>query len=243
MNPERRAVFGRQEDRPFPTVADATRRYIAERASLREGLQSDVINFTALARKILGETGLRNEEAVTIALRRYQAELARELPEVEHIRRIVAGSRLEVHPRVAIVRMRDDFETLDRLLALGRRTLSTPAKRRVFELFLGTRAVTILCEESFLATVLPEIPPALRIRVERGLGTLAFRSRPEVAEIPGVLSYMVDALYRAGINCLETVSVHTDSIFVFRDEDLLKAYQALAGLVPPEQAEPGPVPP
>jgi hypothetical protein len=226
--------------KPAATIADATRLYVDERASLREGLQQGLINFAALARKIQSETGLKNEEAVTIALRRYQAELEREAPRLSRARAIVSESRLEVHPRVAIVRMRDDFETLDRLLALGRRTLSTPAKRRVVELFLGTQAVTILCEESFLSTILPEIPAALRIRVERGLGTLAFRSRPEVAETPGVLAYMVDALYRAGINCMEIVSVHTDSIFVFRDQDLMKAYQALAGLVPPGQAEPGP---
>ncbi|MCI4329683.1 MAG: ACT domain-containing protein, partial [Thermoplasmata archaeon] len=58
------------------------------------------------------------------------------------------------------------------------------------------------------------------------------RSRPEVAEIPGVLTYMAEALFRSGINCLETVSVHTDSLFVFRDKDAIRAYQVLSTLVP-----------
>jgi hypothetical protein len=34
--------------------------------------------------------------------------------------------------------------------------------------------------------------------------------------------------------------VYTDSIFVFRDQDLLSAYQVLSELVPVGQAEPGP---
>jgi hypothetical protein len=222
------------------TIADQTRLYIEDHASLREGLREDLLNFTALARKIQSEAGLRNEEAVTIACRRYQRNLDREQSDLGRVRAIVGRSRLEVHPRVAIVRIRDDSDTIDRLLSVGRRTLTTPSKRRVFQLFLGTRAITVLCEETLLAAILPEVPARLLLGVERGLGTLAFRSSPEVADIPGVLSFIADALYRAGINCLETISVYTDSIFVFRDADLLKAYQALAELVPAGQAEPGP---
>jgi hypothetical protein len=229
--------------RPGPTtvtIADQTRLYIEDHESLREGLRSDLLNFTALARKIQADAGLRNEEAVTIACRRYQHNLAQEAAELGRVRTIVGQSRLEVHPRVAIVRIRDDLDTIDRLLAVGRRTLTTPAKRRVFEIFLGTRAITVLCEETLLAAILPEVPDRLLLAVERSLGTLALRSRPEVADIPGVIAFVADALYRSGINCLETVSVYTDSIFVFRDQDLLSAYQVLSELVPVGQAEPGP---
>ncbi|MCI4349761.1 MAG: ACT domain-containing protein [Thermoplasmata archaeon] len=225
----------------LPTVADLTRLYITDHASLRAGLEEDLINFAALARKIQVDTGARNEEAVTIACRRYQRGLEREAHGLDPVRGIVGGSRLEVHSRAAIVRIRDDLDTLDRLLAVGRSTLATPAWRRLFQLFLGTAGITILCDEGLLAGILPEIPERLRLRVERGLGTLAFRSRPEASEVPGVVAHIADALYRSGINCLETISAHTDSIFVFRDVDLLRAYQVLAELVPPGQAEPGPV--
>ncbi|HEV2166591.1 MAG TPA: ACT domain-containing protein, partial [Thermoplasmata archaeon] len=104
---------------PSGTIADQTRLFIEDHASLREGLREDLLNFTALARKIQGDTGLRNEEAVTIACRRYQRNLAREAAELGRVREVVGRSRLEVHPRVAIVRIRDDLDTLDRLLAIG----------------------------------------------------------------------------------------------------------------------------
>ena len=66
----------------------------------------------------------------------------------------------------------------------------------------------------------------------------SFRSAPDVAETPGVLAFLAETLYRRGINCLETVSVHTDSIFVFRDRDVIGAYQVLSELVePPSLAE------
>ncbi|MCI4370636.1 MAG: ACT domain-containing protein, partial [Thermoplasmata archaeon] len=93
-------------------------------------------------------------------------------------------------------------------------------------------------EESLLADVKGTIPAKLLLGVERGLAVLAFRSRPEVAETPGVLAFMAEALFRSGINCLETVSVHTDSLFVFRDKDSIRAFQVLSTLVPVGSSSP-----
>jgi hypothetical protein len=222
----------RRSTRPGPSAADATRQYIDEHPSVREALRDDLVNYTALARRVEAETGVTSEEAVTVAVRRYQRGLATEGPSLQRVRALVRESRLEVHAHAAIVRLRDDWDVVDALLALGRRLLDEATGRRLFEIIIGTRAITVLCEESLLAEIRPAIPAKLLIGTERGLAVLAFRSRPEVAEIPGVLAYMVEGLFRAGINCLETVSVHTDSLFVFRDKDAIRAFQVLSALVP-----------
>ncbi|HXQ93649.1 MAG TPA: hypothetical protein VN864_00550 [Thermoplasmata archaeon] len=223
----------RRATRPGPSAADATRQYIDEHPSIREALRDDLVNYTALARRIEAETGVTSEEAVTVAVRRYQRGLSLEDPSLERVRALVRESRLEVHARVAIVRLRDDWEVVDDLLSLGRRVLTEAPGRRLFEILIGTRAITVLCEETLLAEVKSTVPARLLLGIERGLSVLAFRSRPEVAEIPGVLAYMVEALFRAGINCLETVSVHTDSLFLFRERDSIRAFQVLSTLVPP----------
>lgn len=219
-------------DRPRAlSIADATREYIDEHPSIREALTDDIVNFTQLARKIQAERELSNEEAVTIACRRYQRGLAATTPATDAVTDVIRHSRLQVQSRMALVRIRDDWEIVDRLLEVGRSALPGPSPRRVFQLFQGTQAITILCEEAFLSTLLPEIPVRARMAVEHGLAVIAFRSAPNVAETPGVLSRMVDVLYRRGINCLETVSVHTDSLFVFRDRDVIAAYQSLSELL------------
>lgn len=224
--------------RSGPSAADATRQYIEEHPSVREALRDDLVNYTALARRVEAETGVTSEEAVTVAVRRYQRGLATDDPSHVRIRTLLQESRLEVHARVAIVRLHDDWEVVDALLLVGRRLLDEAGGRRLFEIIIGTRAITVLCEESLLAEIRPTIPSKLLMGTERGLAVLAFRSRPEVAEIPGVLSYMVEALFRSGINCLETVSVHTDSLFVFRDKDAIRAYQVLSALVPAPASTP-----
>ncbi|HYK93970.1 MAG TPA: hypothetical protein VEY07_08025, partial [Thermoplasmata archaeon] len=135
------------------SIADATREYIDEHPSIREALRDDLLNYTALARKIQSERELPNEEAVTIACRRYQRELAEESPTVVAIRAIIERSRLQVQSRLAHVRIPDDWEIVDRLLEVGRAALPGPQARRVFQLFQGTQAITILCEEPFLSTL------------------------------------------------------------------------------------------
>jgi hypothetical protein len=214
------------------SAADVTREYIDEHPSIREGLKDEIINYTALARKIQAERAVRNEEAVTIACRRYERGLTEDTEALAAVRSIVRRSRLQVQSRVALIRLEDDWEVLDALLEIGRQRLVELPHRRVFQIFQGTRAITVLCEEDFLPALLPAIPERLLLRLERGLATLAFRSLPEVATTPGVLAYMADALFRRGINCLETVSVHTDSIFVFADADVIRAYQTLSDLLP-----------
>jgi hypothetical protein len=217
-----------------PSAADVTRQYLDEHPSIREGLLEDLVNYTALARKIQAERNLRNEEAVTVALRRYQRAAVAEDPPGRSVHAVLAESRLQVHSRVALVRVRDDSEVLERLYAAGRRLFSGAPPHRMFQLFQGTRALTVLCEEDFLGGIRAEVPDRLLLGVERGLGTLVLRAPPRVAQTPGVLARLVQALFERGINTLETVSVHSDSIFVFRDPDLIPAFQVLTGLLAAE---------
>lgn len=215
-----------------PSAADLTREYIDEHPSIRTALRDDLLNYTALARRVQAERPARNEEAVTIAARRYQRELLQDGPALQAIRALLRSSRIEVHTDIALVRLREDAEALDRLLALVRKSIPRRSAGPVFQVFQGTRALTILCEERLLSSLLPEIPARLRVGLERALAVITFRSRPDVAEVPGVVAYLADALFLRGVNCLETVSVHTDSIFVFPHRDLIRAYQTLSALIP-----------
>jgi hypothetical protein len=222
------------------SAADQTRSYVDEHPSIRRALQEDLVNFAFLARKIQGERGLRNEEAIEIALRRYQQEMRQESRSDRAVREVLRASRLEVRSRVALLRIREDTEILDRLYQIGRGLVPELRRRGVFQMFQGTRALTILCEDDLLGVLLEAIPEANVLDLKRGLSSIALRSAPSVAETPGVLAHVADALYDQGINCLETVSVHTDSIFVFDEGDVIRGYAALSGLISSESAEPPP---
>lgn len=226
-----------------PTAADASRAYIDEHPSIRDALREDLVNFAFLARKIQAEKGLRNEEAVEIALRRYQQEMRLDTPARAAVRRVLGQSRLEVRNRVALVRIKEDWAILDRLYQIGRGLVPELRRRGVFQMFQGTRALTLLCDDDLLGVLLEALPSRNILHVERGLAVVALRSDPAVAETPGVLAAMMDALFQRGINCLETVSVHTDSLFVFAETDVAPASAALSVLLArgePSAPEPAP---
>ena len=73
------------------------------------------------------------------------------------------------------------------------------------------------------------------------------RSPEVIVDTPGVLAFLAGALFRAGINSLELMSVYTDSTFVVREEDVLHAFRVLSELVHPSGRRagkpPGPAPP
>jgi hypothetical protein len=217
------------------STADVTRRYIDEHPSVRDALRDDLVNFAYLARKIQSERGLRNEEAIEIALRRYQQEMRGASERNPEVRSVLRSSRLEVRSRVALVRLREDAAILDRLYQVGRGLLPALRRKGVFQMFQGTQALTILCDDDLLGGLLEQIPERNVLHVARGLAIVALRSDPRVAETPGVLAGLAEALYASGINCLETVSVHTDSIFVFAEEDVIRSYAALSALVAPDE--------
>ncbi len=214
-----------------PTAADITRRYIDEHPSIRACLAWDIVNFTALARRILEEKGLKNEEAVTVACRRYQRQMQAEAPLDERMLGVIRGSRLEVRTRLAIITARNDWEALLRVDEAAGELLKD--RRHLLQLIQGPGALTILLEDDLLSSLLPGLGKGYVLDIYRGLAALTVRSPISIVETPGVLAFLANALARRGLNCLEIVSSHTDNTFVLDEKDLVNAFQVLSDLVHP----------
>jgi hypothetical protein len=213
------------------SAADETRAYIDRHPSIRGALQADLVNFAFLARKIQSERGLRNEEAIEIALRRYQQEMRAASPAANAIREVVARSHLDVQSPIAILRIREDQEVLDRLYEIGKGLLPELRHQGIFQFFQGTSALTVLCGESLLPVILGSIPKRNLLTVERGLGSVVLRTGGPAGDVPGVLSAVAEELYERGINCLESVSVNSNAILVFRGGDVVRGVSVLSGMI------------
>ncbi len=220
-----------QERAGAPTAAEATRRYIDDHPAIRDCLGYNIVNFTSLARKIRSETGLANQEAVEVACRRYQRQMRAGRPLEDRVLEVIRASRLEVRTRVAIITARNDWDLLGHVLEAGRTLLAD--RRHLLQLLQGPGALTILCEEDLLDPILAGIGKRAALGVHSHLSALTVRSPEVIVETPGVLAFLSGALFRAGINSLELMSVFTDSTFVVREEDVLHAFRVLSGLVHP----------
>jgi hypothetical protein len=210
------------------SVADETRRYIESRPSIRDCLRYDIVNFTALARRIRAETGLESQEAVEIACRRYRRQMQDGAAEEEKLREVLRASHMEIRTHVAAVTARGDLEFLERLVLGAERILSK--RDRLVQLFQGSGAVTVLCDEEILAPILAAIPRPALLDVQRRLSAVIVRSSEDVLVTPRVLGFLAEAIGRAGINCVEMMSVYTDTLFVFRAPDAVRAFEVLSEL-------------
>jgi hypothetical protein len=219
---------------PGPTAAEVTRRYIEDHPAVRDCLGYNIVNFTSLARRIRSDTGLVNQEAVEVACRRYQRQMRADQPLERRVLDVVRASRLEVRTRVAIITARNDWDMLGTVLETGRSLLAD--RRHLLQLLEGPGALTILCEEDLVEAMLQAIGKRATIAVHTHLSALTVRSPESIVDTPGVLAFLAGALFRAGINSLELMSVYTDSTFVVREKDVLHAFRILSGLVHPPVA-------
>ena len=55
------------------SISEEVRAYIERNPHIIRALNEEVINYSALARKIMEETGLENFQAIIAALKRYKA--------------------------------------------------------------------------------------------------------------------------------------------------------------------------
>src|SRR5256885_8021269 len=99
--------------RPMPSVASEVRDYIAGHPSLSDGLKMGIVNYSALARKISKELGIRQREAVLAAGRRDPVEEVRGYSEGA-VRRVIQKRRVQTRARGAPITVVEGVDVLQR---------------------------------------------------------------------------------------------------------------------------------
>jgi hypothetical protein len=216
------------------TGAEIARQYVAGHPSIADCLAYGVVNVTALARRIGDEVGFRHPEAIEAALRRWKPDRGPASSVEGRVLAVIRDSRIEVRTRVALVTAPPNWELLARLVEAG--PVPPTNRRRLFQVLQSPTAVTVLCEEDLVDPVLRAIGPRHTIAADRGLAAIAVHSPETILETPGVLAFLSGALYRAGLNCLELMSLHLESTFVVRQTDALATFRVLSDLIHPVDA-------
>lgn len=209
--------------------AEITREYISEHPSVIDCLSYDIVNFSALARKIMNETGAKNEEAVMVACRRYQMELQGKKAKENAIIATVRNSRVMTKSKVSIISARNEPRTLQALQRIQENTLLR--SNSILTVQQGSRVLTIILGEEMMNETLAILDSDLVVSTRNRLSEITIQSPESIVETPGVLVRFSSALAEVGINCLEVVSCSTETTFVVPEEDMVRAYNVLSRLV------------
>lgn len=213
------------------SVAEKTRGYIDAHPSVKDCMAKDLINYSSLARLIMKDLGIKNEEAVMIACRRYAQKLSKKDHEGD-ILAILADSRLEVKTKICIITASNDWTVLQRLERIFAKLINQKALMQVIQ---GAQAITIIADEKLRNDIVNEVGETNVLKVREDLVEITVKSPQKIGETSGVFSYLSSNLSEQGVNVVETVSCYTDTIFIIREKDMIQAYSLLSSLL--ESAE------
>ena len=213
------------------SVAERTRAYIDAHPSIKDCISKDLINYSSLARQIMKDRGIKNEEAVMIACRRYAVKLAKRDHERD-ILRILAGSRLEVKTKICIVTAKNDWTVLQRLETVFQKFINEKAIMQVIQ---GAQAITIIADEKLKSEVVNAVGRESVLKVRQDLVEITVKSPERIVETSGVFAFLASNLAENNVNVVETVSCYTDTIFIVNEADMIYGYSLLTKII--ESAE------
>jgi len=209
------------------SAAELTRKYIDRHPSVRDCISKDLINYSSLSRTIMKELGVKNEEAVLAASRRYAMKLAKTDFEGD-ILSLLESSRLELKTKICIVAAKNEWIVLKNLEDVVKKILGEKSTMQVLQ---STNAITVISEDKHLPGIVKAIGSDHIITKRENLAEITVRSPPSIEDTPGVFAYLMTMLSEQGINLLEAVSCYTDTIFIVTREDMMRAFDILSSCI------------
>jgi hypothetical protein len=209
------------------SVAELTRKYIDRHPSIRDCISKDLVNYSSLSRLIMKETGVKHEEAVLAASRRYAAKLSKTDFEGA-IMSVFEESRLELKTRISIVVAKNEWIVLKNIEEIVKKMLPEKSTMQVMQ---SANGITIVSEDKWLPSIVKAIGEDHILSVRQNLAEITVKSPSRIEETTGAFTYVMSMLSEQGINMLEAMSCYTDTIFVVTRDDMMRAFDVLSACI------------
>jgi hypothetical protein len=216
-----------EEPKEKLSAAELTRQYIDRHPSVKDCISKDLINYSSLSRLIMKETGIKNEEAVLAASRRYAMKLAKTDSE-SAITSLFEDSRLELKTKICIVVAKNEWIVLKNLEDVVKKLL---AEKSTMQVLQSASAITVIAEDKNLPIIARAIGEDHIIKIRENLGEITVKSPVRIEDTPGAFAYVMSMLSEQGINLLEAVSCYTDTIFIVSREEMMRAFDILSACI------------
>ena len=191
----------------MPSVSENVWLYVKGKPYLQEALERGIVNYSALAREIDNEMDGGNFDAVKVALRRLKRRLGHESSNVEQkVLKVIRASRLEMRDKIAVI--------------ISNKKLNIP----IIASAKSTSGYTYIAEEKMVEkTEYKDI-----IKIQNDLSMITIISPESLEDTPGVLAYLLSSLAAESINVVEFVSCYKDTLLVFKNSEITKAFEILS---------------
>lgn len=206
------------------SLAERTRLFIDAHPSIKDCVAKGLINYSSLARLIMKDLDVESEEAVMIACRRYASKLSVTTDHELSILSILKDSRLEMRTKTCIVTAKNDWTVLHKMDNLFKDMWN---ENSIMQCVQSASAVTIIADRMLKDRIIDTVGRFNLIKIRENLVEIVVKSPEKIVDTAGVIAYLITNLSDAGINIEETVSCHTDTIFIVNEPDMINAYSVL----------------
>jgi aspartokinase len=178
--------------------------YLKRKPYIQESLEQDIVNYSALARKIAAELGNIPVEAVKSAIIRTSRKL-----------------RIEKMDRDLIVR---------NLLQKAHFSIENKIATIHHSSFVDIEAIAYSKTPSGYMYFVKEtkVNKSKFTKIEYGFAIIRIRSTKAIEETPGVASFLLSTLAMEGINVAHLMDCREDTFLVVKEHDAPLAYKILA---------------
>jgi len=218
-------------------IAEIVREEIESTPFMRDAIRNGIINYSALARRLLpivkSKTERASEEAVIIAIRRY-SEGQKQEPISETLRKVFADSTLSLKGDVvdvSLARAPKVFSAIDDLA----REIKWDEGEIMF-LTQGTIELGVVTDRKYLARLQEKLGKSDIQFIEKDMAVLSMKSPILGAHTPGLYYFLFGKLAEKGINVYDFVSTPLVASLTLKKEDAAAAYAILDKIIEKSRA-------
>ena len=210
------------------SITDAVSTVVMRTFLLHESLRMKIVNFHALASKILYEveelTGTKPKlETVVVAIKRFSDRLSAKTGEAVDV---LKDAKLSLHDSVTDITIvgkpGSTMKAVEEVLKLSQRFGVTPS---VFQL---PHSVKVLADEDDANSLKEELSHNYSIHVREKTAMISIRLSPSAEKVPGIAALITELLYRNGISLLDVFYGYEDLLLIVEEKFGPRVYQVLS---------------
>jgi len=186
------------------SIAEQVIRYIERKPYILEALEQNIVNYSALARKISKELTLKNTETI-------KAALIRKSKKYQKIKRKKQQKAISIL-REANFSLKNKIACLHHSTILNIKPIAYSKTPSGYMYFLDEN---IAKKNNFA-------------NIDYGYAILHIKSSKEIENIPGVIAFILSALAYEDINVSHVMSCREDTFIVIKEYDASLAFSVLS---------------
>ncbi len=195
------------------SISNTVRIYLKNKPYTQEALENGIVNYSALARLMQKQLGIRSYQAVKAAIRRYAEQMESVKGSIEsRALGVLRENRIALLDGVHVVISRDELE------------IDNDAK-------VKTDGYYVYLTRKDVVRALPKKARESLVRVRDNCAALTVYSEERLEGTSGVIAFLASVFAEQDINVIELISCYTETILVVSGEDALRSYELLSGIV------------